>query len=286
MPLNSQHRTAVEKEGGRGARGPLEPRHRRCGSACVGLGSALQARSLTSPVLRSVLRLGLIHSEPRSWVPGTKAQLLATLPPCCVNEGPGAPGGASWSLGKRAPQEAGAAATWSLPCVSLPLCPSLKASSCDQSSKCHLPALPSPRPCRTPPSIPTGLLASKGVGLGLQRAPRAWPPRRFREGSRLACPGLQAGGVTLKGLCAPGLAATRLLGRGDRFLFNAGPAHRPRRGHAATGASCVTTSGPRSRDTRERATHRASGSPSPPRTHSQSSLGPALHRPTSPPHTR
>lgn len=130
----------------------------------------MRARSLTSPVLRSVLRLGLIHSEPRSWVPGTKAQLLATLPPCCVNEGLGAPRGARGWLGKRAPQEAGAAATWSLPCVSLPLCPSLKASSCDQSSKCHLPALPSPRPRRARPSIPTGLLASKGVGLGLERA--------------------------------------------------------------------------------------------------------------------
>lgn len=55
-----------------------------------------------------------------------------------------------------------------------------------------------------------------------------------------------AGGVTPKGPCAPGLFATGLLGLGDRFLFNAGPAHRPRRGHAAIAASCVTTSGPRS----------------------------------------
>lgn len=73
---------------------------------------------------------------PTSRVLGTKAQLLAALPPCSVNERLRAPRGAG-SLGKRAPQEAGAAATWSLPCVSLPLWPSLKASGCDQSSKCH-----------------------------------------------------------------------------------------------------------------------------------------------------
>lgn len=169
-----------------------------------------------------------------------------------------------------------------------PLCFSLKASSCDQSSKCHLPALPSPRPCRARPSIhpPHRSSCLQRRGTRPRKGPRAWPPRRFREGIRLACPGLQPVASPPKGPCAPGLAATGLLGRGDRFLFNAGPAHRPRRGHAATAASCVTTSGPRSPDTREQATPQASGSPSPPRTHSQSSLGPVLHRPTSPPHTR
>lgn len=141
-----------------------------------------------SPQERISLGFNLFRA-PRSWVPGTKAQLLAALPPCCVNERPGTPRGASWSLGKRALQEAGAAATWSLPCVSLPLCPSLKASSCDQSSKCHLPALPSPRPCRARPSIPTGLLASKGVRLGLERA--RGPGRRTAFGR---VPGLRVPG--------------------------------------------------------------------------------------------
>ena len=120
--------------------------------------------------------------------------------------------------------------------------------------------------------------ASKGP-TGLAAAP-------LSEGHQARVSRAPAAGVTPKGPCAQGLATKGLLGRGDRFLVSAGPAHRPRRGHAATAASCVTTSGPRSPDTREQATPRASGSPSPPRTHSQSSLGPSLHRPTSPPHTR
>lgn len=147
------------------------------------------------------------------------------------------------------------------------------------------PAKPSPLPrsAQYPPQVfflpPKAWdSASKGPA-GLAAAP-------LSGGHQARVSRAPAGGVTPKGPCAPGLAATGLLGRGDRFLFNAGPAHRPRRGHAATAASCVTTSGPRSPDTREQATRRASGSPSPPRTHSQSSLGPALHRPTSPPHTR
>lgn len=223
----------------------------------------------------------------RSRLPGTKAQLLAALPPCCVNERPGAPGEASWSLGKRAPQETGAAATWSLPCVSLPLCSSLKASSCDQTSKCHLPALPSPRPCRARPSIPPSqIFLPPKAWDSASKGPAGQAAEPLSGGHQASVSRAPAGGVTPKGPCAPGLVATGLLDRGDRFLFNAGPAHRPRRGHAASAASCVTTSGPRSPDTREQATHLTSGSPSPPRTHSQSSLGPALHRPTSPPHTR
>lgn len=146
--------------------------------------------------------MGLIHSEPRSWVPGTKAQLLATLLPCCANVGLGAPREASWWLGKRAPQEAGAAATRSLPCVSLPLCPSLKASSCDQSPRCHLPALPSPCPCRARPRIPTGLLASKGVGLGLERARGPGRPAAFGRAPGSHVPGSKPVASPRKA-CAP-----------------------------------------------------------------------------------
>lgn len=53
------------------------------------------------------------------------------------------------------------------------------------------PAKPSPLPRSAQYPPPTGLLASKRRGTRPRKGPRAWPPRRFRKGTKLACPGLQ-----------------------------------------------------------------------------------------------
>lgn len=184
---------------------------------------------------------------PKSRVPGATAQLLASLPPCCVNKRPRAPRGAGrWENGrprKLRPPRPGACLAFRFP--SAPPARPLVVTKAPNVTSVPCQAL---APAALHPVSPQVFLLPKAWDSA-SKGPAGLAAVPLSGGHQARVSRAPVGGVTPKGPCAPGLPAMELSGPGDRFLINAGPAHRPGRGQAASAASGVATSGPRNPDT-------------------------------------